>query len=65
MSQQQDIIYHLHNIGSITPIEALNLYGSFRLGAIIFNLRQDGYNIETKIEHKGRKMWARYSLVKV
>ena len=32
----------------LTPIDALNLVGSFRLGARIWDLRQEGYDIETQ-----------------
>lgn len=51
---------------SITPIEALNLCGAFRLGAIIFVLRNDyGMNIETQMvyEPKGKR-YAKYYLKK-
>lgn len=39
----------------INPLEALNLYGSFRLGAIIHTLRKEGYEIETKMKNNGVK----------
>ena len=43
---------HLQNGKKITPIDALNLYGCFRLSAIIFNLRQNGYPIKEDKEQK-------------
>ena len=38
---------HLIEIGHITSLEAIQLYGATRLSAIIFNLRKYGMNIET------------------
>ena len=49
MSKQSKVLAHLVSGKSITPIEALELYGSFRLGALIFNLRADGHKIDTEI----------------
>lgn len=50
---------------SITPIDALNYFGAFRLSAIIFDLRNEGMNIETEyvINSKGNR-FAKYSLKK-
>ena len=62
MSQEQDIIYHLRNIGPITPLEALNLYGCFRIASRINELRQQGYDINTTIVSDGNKRYASYSL---
>lgn len=47
-SQKQMIEAHLLRNGSIEPLTALREYGCYRLGAIIFLLRSDGYNIETR-----------------
>ena len=60
MTQTQNdlILEHLKEHGTINPLQALELYGSFRLSARILDLRQDGHNIETieeylvKILHK-------------
>ena len=46
-SKQEMVLSHLKKYKQITPLEALELYGSFRLGAIIYNLREF-YNIETE-----------------
>ena len=45
-SQSQQILDHLQAGKSITPIEALNEFGCFRLGARIYDLRKDGHSIE-------------------
>lgn len=61
MTQTDSILNHLLSGKSITPIEALNLYGCFRLGARINELRGCGYEIETKINRLGKK-YATYRL---
>ena len=59
ISKQEKVLMHLQTHGSITPLEALNKYGSLRLGALIFNLRKEGYDIETNIVPK--KGYAKYT----
>ena len=50
-SQCAEILNYLkHNRrAGITPLEALNLCGCWRLGARIYDLKELGYNIETKM----------------
>lgn len=62
-SQEEQVLQHLLSGQSITPIEALDLYGSFRLSSIIFRLRDRGYDISTKMVtiRKGTRV-ARYTL---
>lgn len=62
-TQQEQILNHLKYRGPITPLAALNLYGSFRLGAVIFNLKALGHNIKTDMVSNGRKHFAKYTLV--
>lgn len=50
-SQSNVVIQHLLNHGSITSMEAFNNYGITRLSAIIFNLRHEGYQINSEICH--------------
>ena len=59
------VLKHLQTVGSITSFDAIRKFGATRLSAIIFNLRQDGYIINTIIEHGtnrfGKKIkYARY-----
>ena len=49
-TQTEAITKHLQKYGSITSMEAFNLYGATRLSAIIFVLRKRGFNITNK-EH--------------
>ena len=49
----------------LTPLEALRMFGSLRLSAIIFDLREEGLPIVTeKIQVAPRKRVAEYSLPK-
>ena len=60
-SQKQNVIDHLVEHKSITPLEALNLYGIFRLGAIIHTLRhKHKMHISSKIAD-GDKNYAIYT----
>lgn len=55
---------HLQSGKSITPLEALNLYGCFRLGARIWDLRNEGYDIEMELVNYNGKRFACYHLAK-
>jgi hypothetical protein len=61
-SQKQAVLSHLKEYGSITPLEALKLYGCLRLGARISDLRDEGYKITTDIAEG--KRYAIYRLEK-
>jgi hypothetical protein len=62
MSQTQLIRFHLESGLDLTPLEALDRYGTFRLAARIDELRHDGLAIDTLIETRGGKRYARYRL---
>ena len=49
-SQVTVILNHLQTGAEINPLEALSKYGVYRLGAVIFNLKEEGYNITSRIE---------------
>jgi Helix-turn-helix domain len=61
LSQEILILKHLED-NPITPLEALELYGCFRLAAIIHTLRAQHYKITTFLVFEGDKHWAQYSL---
>lgn len=63
MTQNQQIKSYLAKGKSITPIQALNKFGCFRLAARISDLRNEGLNIATKIVTKEGKSYASYRLV--
>ena len=63
-SQNAAILNHLKKVGPITPMEALDRYGCFRLAARIYELRQKGHDISMlKIQVGTNKYVARYTLV--
>ena len=63
-SQRENILEYLEIGNKITPLEALYQFGCFRLSAVIFNLRQEGYNIITHKKKVDENTFAEYELVK-
>lgn len=63
-TQLEMIRTHLVRHGSITPREALDLYGCFRLGARIWDLKKKGNIIVSESITVGDKTYAKYSFVK-
>ena len=61
-SQKSLVLNHLKNDNGITPMEALKLFGAIRLSAIIFDIKKDGYDIDTEIIKNGGKHYANYKL---
>ena len=47
MNKTEKVLNHLQKYGSITSLEAIDLYGATRLSAIIYCLRNRGMKIET------------------
>ena len=47
---------------SLTPIQALSKFDSWRLSARIHNLIDDGFDIKMNLVTKGKKTFASYSL---
>ena len=63
MSQNKQIADYLNKGKKLTPIEALNKFGCFRLAARIADLRNDGMNIvTTTIKLENKKQVAQYSI---
>ena len=61
-SQQENIQNSLLRGETITPIEALKKFRTFRLAAIIHNLRKEGMDISTTmVTHDGTE-FAEYKL---
>lgn len=64
MSQNKAILQHLQKGHSITPLEALHLYGCFRLSARIYDLIHIfGHDIKCEMIIKNDKRFAKYSLI--
>lgn len=76
ITQTQMVLQHLQQKGSITPMEALNLYGCYRLSDVIFRLRGNSmrcgkykYSIRTidmdyEDRYGNKKTYAKYVLEK-
>ena len=67
MSDKARVLQLLRERGSITPLEALHEFGCMRLGARIWDLRHEGYDIVTdtvvaKDKNGERMSYARYVL---
>lgn len=64
MNQSEMILEHLQSGKTITPLESLELFGCFRLGARIHDLKKKGYWIKSeKVSLGNGKSVARYQLV--
>ena len=65
-SQSAKVLYHLENYGSLTAIEALELFACFRLAARINDLKEAGHDIQMEMKKmKNGKKIAVYSLPKI
>ena len=62
MSQNDQILAHLDR-KPLTPMQALSLYGCFRLAARINDLREQGNTIITHILSRKGKRFAMYALI--
>ena len=62
-SQASQIASYMMQGNKITPLEALNLFGSLRLSAVIFVLRERGYKIQVERVKTNTGKWvAQYSI---
>jgi hypothetical protein len=63
-AQTEMVLDHLR-AKPITSLEALHLYGCFRLAARVYDLRQDGHEIHTnRVETGNGKVIAEYVLLR-
>lgn len=61
-TQLQMLKRHLSENKTISPLQALNSYGIYRLSARINDLRNEGMNIKTKMIFEGPLKYAQYYL---
>lgn len=69
MRQCKDILRYMQDYGSITPMEAIEQLGCYRLSGRIHDLRASGVPIKTTPETRKKRYgkdvtYARYSIVK-
>ena len=67
MKQTDIVIAHFLKYGELTPLEALQKYGIFRLAAVVHKLRKQGWAIDaetrsTMVAKNGVKRFAAYQL---
>ena len=67
LTQSQRIIRHLQDYKTITPKEAINEYGIYRLAARISDLKKEGYEftskrVTAKSRYGDKTSFAEYSL---
>ena len=67
LTQYDRVLDHLKKNKKLSQKQAINLYGAYRLSAIIYNLRKDGYNITTSFKSGKNRFgdnvsWAEYKL---
>lgn len=63
-TQSEQILTYLSKGKGLTPIDALNKFGCFRLAARISDLRTQGYTIWTDTVTKNGKTFASYKMTK-
>lgn len=62
-SQNDKVLKHLKSGKTLSPLEALGIYGIYRLAARIFELREAGHEITADIKDDGQgRTYAEYSL---
>lgn len=64
-SQRNLVLRYIKDFGSITPLEAMRDLGVYRLSAVVFNLRVEGFDITTDMvdvpnRYGGKSRVARY-----
>ena len=65
LSQKAKVLRYLEDGNTINPIQALNMFGIFRLSAVIFDIRADkGYDFitTTKVENRNGNKYAEYKV---
>lgn len=66
VTQKERVLDFIKKEGSITSLDAFRELGCTRLSAVIFNLKEEGYEFETKFEARKNRWgdtvsFARYS----
>jgi len=61
-TQCEQVLKHLRTRGSLTPLDALNEYGIFRLAARCLELRERGHDVINIKQSEGEKTFGRYVL---
>ena len=62
LSQCERILTHLQSGKTINQLQALNLYNCLRLSARIYDLKQAGFDIDSRLVHENGAQYAEYSM---
>jgi hypothetical protein len=62
LTQKEEVLQHLQNIGEISSLVAIQKYGNTRLAAHIHSLRREGYKISDRRGYGNGKNWKIYFL---
>ena len=63
MTQKEKIKNLLKSGQGLTPMEALKLFGCFRLASVVHKLKSEGMKIETSIINDVDRTYAKYYMV--
>lgn len=55
MTQEQQVLLHMKTAGTITSMQAFNLYGITRLADRVFKLKKKGYSINKRTKPNKEK----------
>lgn len=50
VTQEEQVLEYMRKHGSMTSMDAFRTYQITRLAAVVFNMKKDGYDIETVYE---------------
>lgn len=64
ISHKDSVLKWFETHETLTPLEALNNFGCYRLASVIARMRDQGYIIETDIRYEEGERWATYRLLK-
>ena len=59
-TQTRQVLEYLSKGGELSGLDALSMFGAYRLSSIIYNLRKTGHNIKTRM--KERETGAAYAV---
>lgn len=62
-TKKRKVQNHLRRYSHITQKEAYERYRSMRLAAVVFNLKEEGWEIVTRMQNEGGVCFAQYHLV--
>ena len=67
LTQYDRVLDHLQRNGKLSQKQAIRLFSAYRLSAIIYRLRKDGYNISSTFKSGKNRFgdsvcWAEYKL---